>query len=451
MRKIYEIVIISIIFFIICFIYKGQHKVTLHEGKGWDGAFYYQMTEQIQHGAYPVTGVLPYIKRLGTPFLIAYYSKYTGINILDSALHVNLTGAFITVILLLLWLRLFIKEFWVRGLLCFLFMMVWYVLVRFSFYSPMASDAWGAPWFVGGLLLLEAIRKSYYNKSNSAFAGYVIIFSFVTAIGNMFRESNAVLCVLPFFILNPLKNLNITSDKLNLSHGVTLFRDKLKLYFNRQTSLLFIPVIFIFFSNVLISRCISPIDPGAYSYLLTAVSWLYTKSLAEYLLGIFIAYGPLILLVPYFYKQYKSLLWERQELLILVILSFLLGFIGGTDTERITFMTGFPVILVLMGISIRGIFNSSQRWWLYILFILQSISYRFFWNLPDYPVEKIHTPFPVFGFMSSHFQYMNLYSHFGDFKVQVILLLEYIILLFATGYILYNKVVFKIRRRSYHL
>jgi len=443
MKKFYEVLLVTVLFVLVCFIYKGQQRISLHEGKAWDGIFYYQMVEQIQQGTYPIVGDLPFIKRLGTPFLIAYYSKLTGLNILDSALHINLLGSLITVILLLFWLNLFIKEFRIRVLLCFLFMMVWYVLVRYSFYIPLASDAWGAPWFVGGLLLLEAMRKSNANNRVGAFAGYIIAFSFVIAIGNIFRESNAVLCLLPFFIFNPLKNLNISVNTTRISHGINFLRRTWTLFFTRRTILLFIPAIFILLTNAFIKKNIVINDPNAYSYLLTVVAWVYTKSLPEYVLGICIAYGPLILLVPFFYKQYKSLLWEREELLVLLILSLLLGFIGGSDTERIMFMSGFPVILLLIGISIRSIFNSPQRWWLYILLLLQTISFRFFWKLPDFTEDKLHTPVPFFGLMSNRFPVLNLYSHFGDYKVCAILLIEYIILFIATGYVLINKIVLK--------
>jgi len=443
MKRIYEILVVSIIFVIVCFIYKSQQRITLHDGKAWDGVYYYSMVEQIQQGASPVVGDLPFIKRLGTPFLIAYFSKFTGKNILDSALYVNLAGSFLTVILLLLWLGFFVKQSWIKILLCFLFMMVWYVLIRYSFYCPLASDAWGAPWFVGGLLLLESIRKSNTNNKNAAFAGYMIAYSLVIAVGNFFRESNAVLCLLPFFVFNPLNNIHISPGNMKISDGMRFLKKTWQLYFVPRAVLLFIPVLCIALTNSFINKHIVVNDPKAYSYLLTVIAWVYTKSLPEYLLGICIAYGPLILLVIFFYKEYKALLWERQELFFLLGLSLLLGFIGGSDTERIMFMSGFPIILLLIGISIKTIFDSPQRWWLYVLFVLQAISFRFFWNLPDVTPEKLHTPLPVFGLMSSHFPLLNLYSHFGDYKVNAILLAEYIGLFLATWYVLHHKVVLR--------
>jgi hypothetical protein len=161
MKIAYEILIISILFFCICFIYKDQPRNTINEGKGHDGTWYYNIAEQVQQGVVPVVGEKPFIKRIGNFFLIGKFSKYSGSNLLDSALYVNLFGALITAILLIFWLRIFINTFWVRSLLIFLFMMAWFVPLRGSFFMPMGSDSWGGAWFVGGLLLLNNVRKSY--------------------------------------------------------------------------------------------------------------------------------------------------------------------------------------------------------------------------------------------------------------------------------------------------
>jgi hypothetical protein len=427
----------------ICFIYKSQERITLNGGKGWDGIYYYSMTEQIRDGKSPVVGELPFIRRLGTPFLIARFSTLTGLNILDSALYVNLAGAFISVLLLLFWLRKFFDESWIRCLLCFLFMMAWYAPVRYSFYVPLTSDPWAAVWFMGALLILQAIREANSKNHNGAFAGWLVTYSFVIAIGNLFRESNAILCLLPFFIFNPFRNLLISSKTTTLSHVILYLKKTWKSYYVWQTLFLFIPVLFVAWSGLFIKNHIIVSDQNLYSYLDNVLTCLYTKTLPEYLLGILIAFGPLILLAPLFYNQYKNLLGENQELLVLLLISLLFGYIGGTDTERIFCMSGFPVILLLMGISIKAIYHSTQRWWLYVLFILQTISFRFFWTLPDHTVKSGHTPVPFFGLMSSHVKYLYLYSHFSNYIVNTLLLAEYLILFIATWYVIRHKIILK--------
>ena len=444
MKKIYEIFIISIIFFVICFVYKGQQRITLNGGKGWDGLTYYSMTEQIQAGANPVVGVMPHIRRLGTPFLVARFSQITGINILDSALYINLAGALITALLLYFWLKKFFKEFWITCLLCFLFMMTWYAPVRYSFYVPFTTDPWGAVWFVGALLLLNSMRNSYKIKRDRVFMGYLFAYSLVISIGNLFRESNAILCILPLFILYPFRKFNISYKTMTVHHGLLFIRKTWNLYFVRQNLFLLVPFLFIAGSNIFIKKHIAISDLNDYSYLGNILTCFYTKTLPEYILGVLTAFGPLLLLVPLYYSRFKSLLWERQELLVLLMVSLLLGYIGGTDTERILCMSGFPVILILLGISIKGLFYSPQRWWFYILFIFQTIAMRFFWSLPDYDVKSGHTPVPFFGLMSSHVKYLYLYSHWSNYIVNTIELIEYLVLFVLTGYIIHNKVVLKL-------
>ena len=58
MKRIYEVIIIVILFAAICFIFKGQQRITLNDGQGFDGVFYYEITEQIGQGATPIVGNL---------------------------------------------------------------------------------------------------------------------------------------------------------------------------------------------------------------------------------------------------------------------------------------------------------------------------------------------------------------------------------------------------------
>jgi len=439
MKRVYEVLFITAIFLLICLVYKGQPRISLNGGQGWDGVYYYKITEQIFQGENPIVGELPFIKRPGTPVLIAAYSRITGIDLLDSATVVNLAGIYLTTILLFFWLGVFIKDFWLKGMLCFLFMMAWYVPLRATFYDPLSTDAWGAVWFLAGILLLSTIRRMHELKKRKAFLLYLIVFSIVVAIGTIFRESNVILFLALFFIMNPLSGWK----KLSLKHFT--FSDLLqsvggmfKTYDSSVTLFFLIPLVFIMVVKSVLSNNIV-IEVGDFSYVKTLFQWFYTKSLPEFLLGIFNACGPLVMLLPFFVKEIRRILWERQELLFLLVMAFLFGFIGGSDTERIFFMSGFPVLLIWMGFAIKETFESSKRWWLYVLCALQTISFRFFWILPDTPSEDWSKPVPFFGFLGEHFQYLFLYSHHGQHILNSILFLEYVALGIATWYVLSRK------------
>lgn len=443
MKPIYEVILVTILFFSVCFIYKGQQPISLENGKGWDGVAYYKITEQIHEGTLPIEGPAPFIKRFGNFILVSYYSEITGLDLMESALHVNLFGMFITVILLLFWFRIFIKSYWVRALLLLLFMTAWFAPLRISFYLPMSSDTWGALWFLVGLLLLNYIRKLHDNEKSIFWS--VVIFSMIVAVGILFRESNAVLALAIFFILNPFEFFSPSSKTLTRSYLLNYMKKLWGFYFNKKFIVLFMPIVAVVIVNLAVSTFVIKIDEsGSYNgYFWAIMTWLYTKSLPEFALGVFNAYGPIFLLTPFFYGLFKSFFIKRQELFFLLVISFFFGYIGGADTERILFMSGFPIVLVLIGFSIESVFKSEQRWWLYVLLLFQTIAYRFYWFLPDYPNLTDNKPLPLFSLIGEDFQYLYLYAQHGHVYLNAILFIEYIILFLATIYVLSYKITLK--------
>jgi len=432
-----EMVIVTLLFLSICLIYKGQQRITYNEGKGWDGVYYYDMIEQIQNGSFPISGKLPFIKRVGVQLLVGYFSNISGIDIIDSALIINLFAIYFIVIQLVFWLRKFIEITWIRLMLILSFMMAWHVHLRLGFFNPIGTDNWGAVWLLAGLLMLNRLRETY-NAISSFKISEVLGFSLIVGIGVFFRETNSILAIAPFMVLNPVRMTSFKNSiqKSRLSGQI---RRLISIYFNLRSLVLLIPLLVVFLANRLVSGLIQINDLDNYSYFTAACKTFYTKSLPEYLLGIFNAYGPLFVLLPFFWNQYKSFLLQRQELTFLLIISFLLGYIGAGGTERITFMSGFPIIFIILAISVKTIFYTSQRWWLYFLLFLQSIAYRFYWNVPDYPNETSLVPVPFFTLPGDEFPFLYLYSNYGSFLVNTIIFVEYCFLYLVTMYILANK------------
>jgi len=441
MKRFFEVAAITVVFLLICLIYKGQPIISYHDGFSWDGEYYKGITEQFYQGSDRISGEDPFIKRPGTPYLIAAYSRLSGTDLLHSAVLVNLSGMYLATIFLFLWLGFFFKKFWLKGTLTFLFMIAWYLPLRVTLYDPMATDAWGAAWFMAGMLFLPAIRTMFERKKNWALLGYMLPFSLVVEIGSLFRESNAVLFLALFFMVNPLHGFDGFSLKnFSFSQVGRSLQKIWKMYLVRQTGFLFIPLIVILLAKNFLSSH-TTVEPSEYSYVKTLFKWFYTKSLPEYLLGLFQACGPLVVLLPFYLKEIKGLLWGKQELLFLLILAFIFGLVGGSDTERIFFESAFPILLIWLGYAIKAIYASSKRWWLFVLCLLQVVSFRLFWNLPDYPSNNWSIPFPFFGFFGDGFQYLFLYSHHGQYILNTILFSEYVFLFLATWYVLSRKTV----------
>jgi len=435
MKLAYEIIIVSLIFFLICLLYKNQQRISHNNGKGWDGVSYYKMAEQYRDGATTVTADMPFVKRIGTPFLIGNYSRITGTSLLESALIVNLAGVFVLVILLVFWLRRFINVFWIRLLLCLLFLIAWHAPLRYSFLIPLTTDAWAAVWLVTGLLLLNRLHK-YQSENNKVLLPGIIALSIVTSIGILFRESNIALALAAPFILNPLKNWDFNQNIFKVSGWLNFIKKTVLMYWKRNSLLLFLPLLFAFLITIGINKLVVP--ASGWSVLKTTIDWFYEKSLPQFLLGIFIAYGPVLVLVPYYFKSYKTIFFDRQDLSVLFLIFLLFGLIGGTDTERILYMSSFPIIFIMIGISIKQLYASPQRLWLVVLLILQTLAYRFYWLTPDYLTERKGIPIPFFTLLGNKFEYLYLFSEFGHHILNTLLLIEYIVLFIMTGFIVNN-------------
>jgi len=434
-----ELCLISILFLLIGLIFQSQQRISHQNGQGWDGVYYYHMAEQMLQGADRISGELPFVRRVGTPFLVAHYSKYRSSTLLDAALVVNLAGIYITVLLLLFWLRLYLKKSWLRVLLCFLFMMAWYVPLRMNFYEPMTSDAWGAVWFMLALLLLVKIRKVFYINKMGTLIGYISVYAIVISIGVLFRESNSVLSIALLFLINPLKVFSgIKVNQITLKTIKEVAGNLWQMYFQKRVLLLFLPILFVILVNQMLNQYLD-VTESDYSYVKALFFWFYKKSMPEYALGILSSCGPLIVLLPFYYKEIKSILWKNQEQFLLLFLSFFFAFFAGADTERIFFMSAFPFILVWMGFAIQGLFSSANKWWLFVLIALQTIAFRFYWNLPDFPNDYRRTPFPFFTLIGENFQYLFLYSFHGQYILNSLILMEYGALFLFSWYLLSSR------------
>ena len=436
-----ELIAAVVLFLLVCLVYKDQKRISYNSGQGWDGAYYTRMSEQILTGTWPIKGETPFVKRIGTPGLIAWFSGITGANILDSAFYINLFGALLSVLLLVFWLRKFIHQWWIRLLLVFLFMMAYHVPLRFTFYHPQGTDSWGTVFLMGGLMVLNHI-SDHYTKTGRFNAGNILIFSVIISAGVFFRETNSVLSILPFFVMRPFRLIEISPRNITGSRIFEICKNVFNLYWSKRSLILLLPIVFSLFSMYAVSLLTTDSGEQKWSYFRTVITFFYSRSLPEYLLGLLNAYGPLLLLVPFYYSEYKLFFRERQDLGMLLLLALILAFIGGPSTERISFMNGFPVLFIIMGVSINQLYRSSQRWWLFILLFLQSIAFRFFWNLPDYPAAAGKPPVPFFTLMGDDFNLLYLLSYHGHghIIVNTILFLEYLALFAITYLIIVNKV-----------
>ncbi len=431
--NILELSCVILIFIIVCFIYKDQKPMTFNQGKGEDGYYYFEGIKQIKEGQSNIVGVPPFINRLGFLGSIALYSRISKQNILESSFQFNLIGSFFTVILLIFWLRHFITRIKIRILLATIFMFAWHVPIRHLYFDIIVPDTWGAAFFIASLLFLWKIKRCLCQKKATRL---IIIFSIFISIASAFRESNLIVGIALFFINNPFKAMNLNLNSFYPQNILTTSKNIFLYYKNPKNILLFLPIVLTILVSSFCSQFVIINNINGYSYIKALVQWFYDKSFVEYATAIFISYGPIVTLIPFYYSDFKTFFRNKEELLFILASTFLIGYIAGGDTERILFMSSFPIVFILVGISIEKIFVTPKRWWLFVVLTLQSFALRVFWNLPDYPNNIDNTPIPFFGLIGNQFQYLLLYSYHGNRNINTLILLEYLILIFITWLIL---------------
>lgn len=382
-----------------------QKAISNNDGKGWDGVYYYEITEQIINGE-NISTISPFIYRIGTPLLVAILSPgdiHLGFKV------INLIFNLISLLIFVYWLNIFLKNYYVKIILIFLLLIQWHAPFRFIWYYPIYVD----PIFVTIVLSLLILIHLYKKTSSPAIFLFIC---FICFIGVYFRETIMLMSFSFIFIYNVnIKNLLSVIREENFITLIKNFKFKY---------ILFIPSILAIISSIILFYSLKPINQD--SFWITAISWLYRKSFIQYILGIYQAFGPIVILLLFFWREIINHLFENQYQLFFLILIFCLGFIGGSDTERILFWS-FPVIYLLIGIILeKNTFLFKRRLFGFIL-LIQFISNRLFWIIPDYPTTEISFAIPLYTLMGNNVNYLNLLSFHSSKLYSFIFFSQYLI------------------------
>jgi len=383
-----------------------QLHITLNNGQSFDGVFYYRVAHQFSKGL-KASSEAPFVYRIGTPFLVALFFKN---NLLFGFKAVNIIANLITVLLFTVWLRLHLDDWRIRTLLATLFITQWHGPVRFTYYDPTYTDPWLFVFLLIGLITIQYIKLK---------PGILILvwLGLVTFIGVLFREIVMILPIALAFITNPIPRWDDIFCSFTWRKIVKLIKRP------------YYPFIFPFLLGIaglfVVRQFASQYND--YSFTKSALDWAYDKPVLTYLHAFFVTFGPLIVLPIFFWRRSFQFLWEHQDMLIFLLGMMLVGWIGGSDTERFLYWA-MPVVYVLIGLHIqenRSLLNSPPL--ILVLVVSTVCSQRLFWTVADFP-NQFKTPFPIFSILSNRFQYLDLWSFFAERTVRLISLLEYLLL-----------------------
>ena len=409
----YELIAVMVIFVLVNSItYLNQERISYNSGQGWDGVTYFKIAEQLSQGQWPHAEA-PFVYRIGTPALAALLPID---NLLDSFLLVNLLANTATACLLIILLRMYLSDWKIRFILIAMFMLQWHAPFRFVFFYPAYVDPIFFTFSIASLILLTKLKRKYSTVN-------LVALSIVISIGVIFREVILLFAFSVPFITNPL-NVKIFQWR-GIIKKIEKFRFVLLLP-------LLLGILGLAFMRLLGSQT------NNYSFVYTAGSWAWDRSLFSYLLSWFIAFGPILTILIYNIKNALAYLMREQYLFVLLVGYAVLGWIGGSDTERLIYWS-MPVVYILIG---QAIYNMRKLLFsvplMLTLFGLQTISQRVFWNIPDYPNNFSHK-LPILTPIGEQFPYMDLMAFHGNRMIGLISFLQYCFCFIVLWIWFYNR------------
>ena len=355
----------------------------------WDSDEYYALAEQLASGA-PVTASAPYVYRVLTPWIVA---RCCAAHIQQGFLIVNVMAGALGAVVLAIWLRRFVADWRVRALVTTAFVFEWLSPIRYVYYNPVYCDALLLLFLPLGLICLErcAERPSAANA---------IALVATTGVGILARE---------MMVLVPLAAL-LHRGLWTRSRGAV------------RVAALAGPLVAAAAATVIAHRGTEP--RVAYSVVAAVGSQLRHKPLFSLVLPWFIAFGPLIAIVLYDWRETLRFLRREQHLAGFLAACAALSYVGGTDSERLLIFAA-PVVYVLLGRSIlRHATALAGAGLIAALLAAQLVSARVFWGIPDPTIEPTSlSGVPTLAgkivsamnrlFVMDDF-YWNLWSNFGS-------------------------------------
>lgn len=369
----------------------------------WDSDEYYRMAEQFAAGQ-PLSASAPYVYRVLTPWVVA---RCCADDIQQGFLLTNLAAGSALAVLLVFWLRRFVESPGIRLLMVAAYALQWHAPVRFTFYYPGYVD----PLFQ--LFLLAALLVGDHFVSKPTF-GVGVLYILLTALGSLARET---------MLVAPLVGL-VAAIVVWRRHGVTP-----ALWFLGAMAAGLFSYLAVHFGTT---------ARGSFSFVEALLTALATKPIEALPLSWFIAFGPMIAIVAYDWRATREFLRERPDLATVLAACLVLGYIGGTDTERFVFWA-MPVMYLLVARSIerhRALLVAPGL--ALVVIVGQLLSERVLWPVPDpgravTPLLEVDgLPARIYAVVNRLFViddfHWNLWSTFGSRPFHLAQLAFYLVL-----------------------
>ncbi len=387
-----------------------QPLINVAQGRGWDGATYYQVAQQLAAGIRPLAEA-PFVYRLGTPALVALLTPN---DLMLGFVLVNAAANALTAMLVYLWLRRFIANPWIRLGLFASFVLMWHGPVRFFHFYPVSAEHLTYAVNVIGLL----VAYSFRDRISWRLVGAL---SVLAAVGVAIRETGLLAAAALPFLRNPLR----------LERRVP-----------RVAALLFVPVVVGIAALVLVHSAAS--QTNSYSFVSAITFRFAEKNPLVYILGWWSAYGPLLVVPLVAWRRSLAFLMSNQMLAAFLGACAVLGWVGGQDTERYVFWAA-PIVYLVIADALPDVLAGASRWVLAVFVGMQALAERVGLQIPqpstldpellsrDRTFDHLMLLTPIGG----NVDYFDLWSYWMPRLAKTVLLAEYAGLLIVVAALVY--------------
>jgi len=375
-----------------------QARLTANSGRGWDGVWYCQMADQIANRE-TVSAMAPFGYRVGVPFLAALADMH---DIVHGFREVNIAGSYVTAILLVIWFRLTIPRAGLRCVFFLLFLSNWLAPARVVHVYPAYVDIWPYPFVLAVLLLTQAL-----SRKGRTFT--LILITLLCAVGVLVRETVALVAFAVPFAYNPL---GFTSS------GAPTLR------WRRIPKRLLLPVACA--AMVFISAHIFVHPTGRVRYWSQAMIFFYSKSWLGYCHSWLTAFGPILLIPVYHFREVKRYFSRRQYQAAYIAALIAVTLASSPDIERHV-LVALPVIYSL----IAHIIDRKSNIWrapatVGLMVISQALASRVFLSIA--PDEGVHPALVLLTPLSNRTPWHDLFPLYAIPRIAATSFWQYVLL-----------------------
>ncbi|GAA0873079.1 hypothetical protein GCM10009117_22260 [Gangjinia marincola] len=382
-----------------------QDRIEYANGQGMDGVKYFTTTLQMMESQ-PIVNKAPYVYRLVPPYLAAQLP----FGILDNFLIINWIATLMSCLLLFGYAKVMLKNAVPAFLITLYFMLHWSGYLRLYTYYPANCDTVAMVFIMLSLIMLRLLHQGFTWWK-------YLLFCIILFVGVFTREFIA------FFAFGVL----LMNQPIQYNDGIFKVR---KIRLIRQVGLTAVSfgigLIGVYITHQLVTAL--PDQASKYGFLRTIYITMHSKSIFMLITAYFYVFGVLWIPLIYFYKTTLDFFKSQKYLIPLSLLSIVIAWFGGGDTERFIIWFLPITFLVIARVWMTHWKTLKSAWILIPTLISLLFTTRVFLDIPQALVKDTDmTALPFFTVVQNQ-DFVDLLSYAGQKEIITATLVQYLAL-----------------------